>query len=119
MRPLDAIAGSRVGIADELGSRRADTNDDFAVSILDCFLAAEVVTLVIVDVPHVVHRASPFGVVLVGECERLLLGVAVLHDVVAAVEQVDTDDTEFALGNVLTNRSDHHYLLSLVDSRIN
>lgn len=106
MRPLDVIAGVSCRQCRRLRSR-ADADGGLALGVLDGFLTTQVVALVVVDVVHVVHRSGALAVVVVGELERFVRGVAVLDDVVRVIEQVAADDTELAGGDVLTDGSDH------------
>jgi hypothetical protein len=84
-----------------------DADGRLARDVLDGLFATEVAALVVVHVVHVRHRPSALAVVVVGELEGLVLGVAVLDDVVRVIEQVAADDTELADGDVLTGGSDH------------
>lgn len=106
MRPLDVIAGVSCRQSRQLRSW-TDADGNHALVVLDGFFAPKVVALVVVDVVHIRHRPRTLTVVVVGELEGLVLGVAVLDDVIRVIEQVTADDTELADGNVLTNGSNH------------
>lgn len=89
---------------------RADA--EAAGLVLHSLLAAKVLAGVVVDVVHVVHRSGAPAVLLVGDLERLVATVAVLHDIVLVVEQIDADNSGLAQGDALP-QSGHVFLRGL------
>jgi hypothetical protein len=85
--------------------------DLLALLVFHGFFAAQVAAFVVIDVIHIVHRASALAIVLIDELKSFVLGVAVLLDVVGMVEQVAADDTELALRDIGTNGRNHCGLL--------